>query len=163
MILCTPARSQVIELSAGASTLLGARGASVQVYGRDYSARIGLGFQNGRQAPRIGGFLETSYRGLKWELGDRPLSFVLPTDLFGGSAGFLGRGVAVSRATPGHNLLLFAGATSSSLWTPYFQAGEARVPTSLFYYDRALLGALRGFSRNVISTRPTSIHGLAWT
>ena len=157
------AGAQVIEYSAGASSLLRARGGSALVHGDAYSARVGVGFLDTRPTPLVGWSLATTWRGSRWELGDQSIPLTFPTDQPGGSFRFQARGLAVGRTTSRSELFLFGGATATGFSAPYFQSSDARTPAGLVYYDRQIAASLRGYSRNVVSTRRTSIHGMRWS
>ncbi|MBI3669116.1 MAG: carboxypeptidase regulatory-like domain-containing protein [Acidobacteria bacterium] len=154
-----PAAAQVFEFNGGSSTLLNAYGGEVGFRGKNYAGRVDFGFF-GRS--RVGFFLAAPYRGYTWGLGDQPIRFVLPTDLFNRSYYFLGRGLSATRKDPRSRLLLYGGATSTGFMVPFLTVARPETPTSLFFYERELSRKWRLYSHNIVSQRQTSIQSLEW-
>lgn len=162
LLLLAGARSveaQVFELSGGSSTLFHAHGGSVHIYGSNYTGQISLGLFD---QPRVGFFLTAAYRGFTWGLGDQPISFVLPTDLFNRSYYFLGTGLSAARRDDHSSLFFFAGATSTGFVIPFMAAGRPETGAAVLFYERQLAHSVRFFSHNVFSARQTAIQGIEW-
>lgn len=154
-----PAAAQVFEFNGGSSSLFNAYGGEVGFRAENYTGRVDFGFF-GRS--RVGFFLAAPFRGYTWGLGDQPIRFVLPTDLFNRSYYFLGRGLSATRKGPRSRLFLYGGATSTGFAVPFLTVARPETPASALFYERDLSRKWRLYSHNIVSQRQTSIQSLEW-
>ncbi len=154
-----PAEGQVFQLGGGASSLLDAEGGSLEVRGSDYTGRIDLGYLGG---PNLGFFFSRQYKDSVIGAGDQQVPFVLPTDLFDHSFYFLARGLSLTRPVTDGRLFVFAGTTTDGYFAPFLTVARNDTPSGAIFYERQLSPTLRFFSRNIFSTRQTSIQAIEW-
>jgi hypothetical protein len=160
LLLGTPSFGQVFKLQGGTSSLFQADGGSVEINAPNFSSSVGVGVMNGRFG--LGAALRTRYQGYSIIAGDSSVGFELPTDVFDSSHYFLGRGLGVSRQYESGSFYAFAGATSSTFGTPFFLTGRADEPLGILFFQKRLSEKLRLVSRNVASSRQTSIQSLEY-
>ncbi len=153
------AEGQVFQLAGGSSSLLDAEGGSLQIHGSDYTGRIDLGYLGG---PRLGFFFSRQYKTSVIGAGDQQIPFVLPTDLFDNSFYFLGRVLSLTRPVEDGHLFVFAGTTTDGYFAPFLNVARNDTPSGGIFYDKQLSPTLRFFSRNIFSTRQTSIQAIEW-
>jgi hypothetical protein len=148
--ICTFARAQVFDLSAGVSTLYGAEGASVIIHGSKSETSLGAGLINGHFG--VGAASSTKYRGGLLTTGQQQLSMELPTDIFGGGQILSGTGVAF-RTAPGtaRGYTAFAGLSSSMEGTPLFQTNTFNSPAAYLQLRQRISDSFTAFSTAVIS------------
>ena len=111
---------------------------------------------------RLGTSVKTIIHSDVVTLGDQPVAFDLPTDIFNTNHFFPTRGIGVNAKEGTANVFLFAGGTALTSGTPFFQAASADMPVGMLFTDIPLSSTLRFSSRNVISLRKTSIQALDW-
>jgi hypothetical protein len=158
--IASPAAAQVFELNGGTSSLYDATGGSVGFRTSHYAGHVDLGFFGSHL--HYGFYFAEPFRSYTLGLGDQPVRFVLPTDLFNNSYYFLGRGASLERKGPLSHVLFFAGATSTNFYVPFLSVAQANTPTGLFFYERRLSPKWRFFSKNIASQRQTSIQAIEW-
>jgi hypothetical protein len=152
--------AQSLNAAAGTSTFLDASGFQLDYKWAPVTGWLGLGVSDGAQ---VGGFLGTKYRGFDLGAGDRPLPFVLDTDVFDQSYMFYGRGVSLGRRSDKQQWLLFAGTSASPFSTPFLRAYESARPTGAFFYEAHLSPRITYHSYNMFSDQMTSIQSLGIT
>jgi len=152
--------AQVFQVEGGSSTLFQASGGSLQVRTPDTEAAVGLGFLDGEF--RSGGLYRHKWGDLTFTLGDDPIPVRLPTDLFDTSHYFFGRGASVALKRQRTRIFAFAGFTSNGISAPFFPGGNFGMRTGAIFFDREISKKLHFSSRNIFSTRQTSISGLEW-
>ena len=157
-VICV--HSQVFQVQGGSSTLFQANGGSMQVRTPDTEAAVGLGFLDGEFMS--GGLYRHKWGELTVTLGDDPIPVRLPTDLFDSSHYFFGRGASVAVQRRRTRIFTFAGVTSNGTSTPFFPGGNFGKATSAVFLDHEFSRKLHFSSRNIFSTRQTSISGLDW-
>jgi hypothetical protein len=160
MLLAIWAPGQVFRIQGGESTMLDAQGGSVEFKAPNYDGSFGLGFYQGHM--RLGAQARYLFRGYTILAGDHNIPFILPTDVFDSSHYFSARGAGVSRCDERSRFLGFAGTTSTSLGTGFFNAASSDRPVALFLYERKLNPHFTFFSRSIFSDRQTMLEGLAW-
>ena len=160
MLLAGPALGQVFRIQGGESTLLDAQGGSVEFKAPNYDGSIGLGFYQGRM--QFGAAARYLYHGYTVLAGDHNVPFTLPTDVFDSSHYFSARGVGVTRSNERSRFFGFAGTTSTSLGTGFFNAASSDRPVGIFFYERKLNPHFTFFSRSILSDRQTLLEGVAW-
>lgn len=158
-LLVGAAQAQVYELRGGSSTLFGASGGAVNVYGARYGGAFSLGFLDG---PRVGLLARTAWHGLDWSAGDQLIPFALPTDQINQSYSFWGRGLGAAHKDAHGNWLLYAGSTSTGFVVPFLSVARTEAPAALAFYERQLSPSVRFASHNIVSSQQTSIHSLEW-
>ena len=158
--LCMGAPAQVFHVQAGDSTLFNAYGGSIGFQAPGYEGWIGAGDFNGTL--REGAFIKTDISGFKLRAGDDALRLSLPTDVMGGGSSINYRGLGLEKTVQGVKVLAFGGASSLNYTTSFFQAAATDTPLGGLYLDLQVSPKLRFFSRNVLSTSSTSIHGFQY-
>jgi hypothetical protein len=156
---CPLLDAQVFQLQGGASSLFQAQGGSLDIRAPGYEARFGVGNLNGF---RLGVSLRTQWRGYALGFGDDTIPFRMPTDVFDTGHYFLGRGMSLATLHEKFSAFGFAGTTATGFAAPYFRGARAEGGVGLLFVDYQLSPTLRTFSRNVLSGRQTTIHGLEW-
>ena len=153
------AAGQVFQLAGGSSSLLDAEGGSLEIHGSDYTGRIDLGYLGG---PRLGFFFSRQYKTSVFGAGDQQIPFVLPTDLFDNSFYFLGRVLSLTGPVEDGHLFVFAGATTGGYFAPFLNVARNDTPSGGIFYEKQISPTLRFYSRNIFSTRQTSIQAVEW-
>jgi hypothetical protein len=153
------ARAQSLSAAAGASTFLNASGFELDYKWAPVTGWLGLGVSDGT---RVGGFLGTKYQGFDLGAGDRPIPFVLDTDVFDQSYVYYGRGVSVGRRSDEQQWLLFAGTSASPFSTPFLRAYERGGATGGFFYEgHSSDSAFTYHLYSIVSDQVTAIASLA--
>ena len=158
--LCSVSPAQIFHIQAGDSTLFNSYGASIGFQAPGYEGWIGAGDFSGTM--REGAFVRTDISGFKLRAGDDALRLSLPTDVMGSGSGINYRGLGVEKTVQNLKMLAFGGASSSNYSTTFLQAAAAETPVGGLYLDLQVSPKLRFFSRNVLSTSTTSIHGFSY-
>ena len=125
----------------------------------DYTGRFDLGYMNGLS---LGFSVLHLYHGDLLNAGDQEIPLVFPTDIFDQSYYFFGRGLSVLRKKRDTRLFVFVGATSTSFWAPFLNTARTNSFATAIFYERQISPSLRWFSRNLFSSRQTSIQSLEW-
>lgn len=154
------ARGQLARMQVGSSNMIPSEGGSIVLEGPNYNAYLGAGLIDGKFI--FGTYIKTNVHSYDVTLGDAPIAFGLPTDIFDTNHYFLGRGIGVSTKLRKATLFLFAGDTAQAFGTPFFQAARATTPAKMFFADIPLSDNLHLSSRNVFSRQQTSIEALDW-
>lgn len=143
--LCCPAAfGQVLNITAGQSTLYGGAGAGVTSYFPNNIVYTGAGYTNGQF--NFGLSDSFLYQGFTITAGDKTFGY--------GDLSLSVRGLSIQRATAAQTLSAFAGFTGTANNLPFFQATRARRGGAGIYYRRifgnlqlSALGALDGAQR----------------
>ena len=154
------ARAQVFQFDIGSSSLFRATGASMRVLTPGSEANIGLGSLDGNLTS--GGFYRRDWENMTFTLGDEVNLFQLPTDLFDSSHYFFARGASMSAHADGNSIFAFVGVTSTGVIVPFFRSGTFGQGAGALFLDHRLSRTLHLVSRNIVSSRQTSITGLEW-
>ncbi len=160
MLLAISVSGQVFRIQGGESSMLDAQGGSVEFKAPNYDGSFGLGFYQGHM--QLGAQARYLFRGYTILAGDHNIPFILPTDVFDSSHYFSARGAGVSHSDERSRFLGFAGTTSTSLGTGFFNAASSDRPVALFLYERKLNPHFTFFSRSIFSDRQTLLEGVAW-
>jgi len=151
--------AQVFALSAGASTMYGAEGATLMIRGKGYESSIGAGLSNGHFA--IGG---TSVRQIKdgsLTAGQQGFSMELPTDVFQGGHIFFGAGLGLRRQrTDQDGLNLFAGYTSFEGGTPLFQTSSLGNLAAFGQWKKQLSTHCSSLATGLLSTKVIALESV---
>ncbi len=155
--------AQIFHVQGGASTLFGADGGSVDIKAPGYDAQIGGGFLDGRF--QYGFLVRKQFMGDIVSMGDDTMKVELPTDVFDASHYFLVRGVGIRHqlADKRGSWSTFLGTTSLGFSSPFFLAARSSSGLGAIYYEHKIGSDLRFVSRNLISSRQTSIQALEWS
>ena len=159
----SPARSQAINVKAGAGDLFGVDGGQITVYSPGYTTIFGGGLSYGHVY--YGAAISTETRFGAVVLGDSVTAFGLPTDQYTNASTFYARGVKLTRGTvkSSSHLMVFLGETSIGFSTLLFSAQQPKTLAAIVFYDRDLGDRFRWVSRNVLTTRSTSIQEVEYT
>src|SRR5713226_5038581 len=154
------ARTQVFQVGGGSSSLFQASGGSVEVHAQNYQGWFGIGSLDGHL--RFGASLSEQWRGSTFTFGDEIIPFHLPSDVFEDGHYFTGRGVGISSSRGRVSIFGFGGATATGFNAPLFRAASTENGAGALFIDVKLLPKVRIFSRNIISSRQTTINGVEW-
>src|SRR5437868_3399750 len=158
--LVAPVCAQYIKVLGGASTMVPAQGGSFDFEGGNYHGYLGLGMIDGRF--RFGTNVQTAFGPYHMTFGDDPVRLDLPTDIFDNSHYVLVRGIGTRTQKHHVNLYGFVGATAFANGAPFFQAASSQSKLAMVFADIPLTDRLHFYSKNIISSRQTSIHGINW-
>jgi len=154
------AAAQLVTVQAGASDLLPSQGGAIHLQGSNYNGYFGAGDLGG--AFGLGAYVNTTFHSHLVTLGDQPILFDLPTDLFASSHSYPTRGVGIISREGKANIFVFAGDTALVGGTSFFESAKAKLPLSLAFIDAPISQTLHFYSKNVISRQRTSIQALDW-
>jgi len=158
---CAPlCRAQLVTVGGGSSDLYDANGASLQVQSGNYQGYLGAGDLGGNFL--LGTRASAKLHAGTLSLGDEPISFDLPTDIFNTDQFLLARGASFNTRRQGYDVMLFGGATALGGGTPFFQASTAETPAGMLFVDKAVSDRLHFYSREVFSEQQTAINGFSF-
>jgi hypothetical protein len=140
--------------------LMPAQGGSIGFDGPKFSSYFGLGEVGGIFG--MGTYLKTTIGSELVTLGDQPILFDLPTDLFSSNHYFLTRGVGVAAKKGKANIFIFAGGTAEASGTQFFQTAKMDSRAGMIFTDFPVSSSLHFYSKTVISRQLTSIQSLDW-
>ncbi len=153
-------RAQVFEVNGGSSSLYDAQGGTLTAKGPSYDASLGAGIVAGKL---VGGANLTKVIGRATYLaGDDYIQFVLPTDTFDTSHYVIAMGAGVKGKWGGTDVFAFAGATSNSFDSPFFEGVRAESPAGILFLRKPIGAHLAATSNMVFSNQTTAIEGLEW-
>ena len=156
----SPLHAQYISVEAGASNLMPAQGGSISFEGPKFSSYLGAGNFGGIFG--LGTYVKTTIGSHQVTLGDQPILFDLPTDIFGTNHYFLTRGMGVTAKTGKANLFIFAGGTAVARGAQFFQTAKMDSRAGMLFMDVPLSPKLHLYSKMVISRKLTSVEALDW-
>jgi len=156
----SPLHAQYISVEAGASNLMPAQGGSISFEGPKFSSYLGAGNFGGIFG--LGTYVKTTIGSHQVTLGDQPILFDLPTDIFGTNHYILTRGMGVTAKTGKANLFIFAGGTAVATGAQFFQMAKMDSRAGMLFMDVPLSPKLHLYSKTVISRRLTSVEALDW-
>ena len=156
----SPLHAQYISVEAGASNLMPAQGGSISFEGPKFSSYLGAGNFGGIFG--LGTYVKTTIGSHQVTLGDQPILFDLPTDIFGTNHSFLTRGMGVTAKTGKANLFIFAGGTAVARGAQFFQTAKMDSRAGMLFMDVPLSPKLHLYSKMVISRKLTSVEALDW-
>jgi len=155
-----PLHAQFITVQAGASNVVSAQGGSIGFEGPKFSSYFGAGNLGGIFG--MGSYAKTTIGSHQVTLGDQPILFDLPTDIFNTSHFLLTRGVGITANRGKTNLFIFAGGTAVASGTQFFQTAKMDSRAGMLFADAPLSANLHFHSKTVISRQFTSIQSLDW-
>jgi hypothetical protein len=153
------AAQTVVEVEGGGSSLVGGYGATANFWRNGTDGWVGLGYLDGL---RVGAFLRTAAGKDTVRLGNDALVLRFPTDLFSTGYNLLVQGVSVGGGTTDRSYLAFAGASSSSLSAPSFQATRIEKPLGALFLQRRISPTVRLTGNVLIARRQTIMPGVQW-
>jgi hypothetical protein len=156
----SPLHAQYISIEAGASNLMPAQGGSISFEGPKFSSYLGAGNFGGIFG--LGTYVKTTIGSHQVTLGDQPILFDLPTDIFGTNHSFLTRGMGVTAKIGKANLFIFAGGTAVASGAQFFQTAKMDSRAGILFMDVPLSPKLHFYSKTVISRKLTSVEALDW-
>jgi len=126
-----------------------AQGGSISFEGPKFSSYLGAGNFGGIFG--LGTYVKTTIGSHQVTLGDQPILFDLPTDIFGTNHYFLTRGMGVTAKTGKANLFIFAGGTAVARGAQFFQTAKMDSRAGMLFMDVPLSPKLHLYSKMVIS------------
>jgi hypothetical protein len=156
----SPLQAQFITVAAGASNAVPAQGGSISFEGPKFSSYFGLGDLGGVFG--MGTYVKTTIGSHPVTLGDQPIVFDLPTDIFNTNHYFLTRGIGVAAKRGKANLFIFAGGTAAASGLQFFQTAKMDSRAGMLFADVPLSPSLHFYSKTVISRKLTSVQALDW-
>ena len=149
----------MVEVQGGGSSLIGGYGATANFWRNGVDGWVGLGYLDGL---RVGAFLRSAVGKDTVRLGNDALVMRFPTDLFNGGYNLLVQGVSLAGGSATGSYLAFAGASSSSLSAPSFQATRIEKPMGALFLQRRLSPSVRLTGNIVVARRQTFVPGIQW-
>jgi hypothetical protein len=149
----------VMEVQGGGSSLLGGYGATANFWRNGMDGWVGLGYLDGL---RVGAFLRKALGKDTLRLGNDALVMRFPTDLFSPGYNLLVQGVSVGGGMSSGSYLAFAGASSSSLSAPSFQATRIEKPMGALFLQRRVSPTVRLTGNLLLARRQTIMPGVQW-
>jgi len=155
-----PAAAQtVVEVQGGGSSLVGGYGATANLWRNNVEGWVGLGYLDGL---RIGAFLRTGVGKDTLRLGNDAIVMRFPTDLFSTGYNLLVQGASLGGGSGRTSYLAFAGASSSSLAAPSFQATSIEKPMGALFVQHRLSPTVRLTGNMLVAERQTFMPGIQW-
>ena len=155
----TGAAQTVMEVQGGGSSLVGGYGVTTNFWRNGMDGWIGLGYLDGLRA---GAFLRTAVGKDTLRLGNDALVMHFPTDLFSSGYNLLVQGASVGGSRGATSYLAFAGASSSSLGSPSFQAMSAEKPMGALFLERRVSPTVRLTGDFLVAQHQTVMPGIQW-
>jgi hypothetical protein len=149
----------VMEVQGGGSSLVGGYGATANFWRNGVDGWIGLGYLDGL---RFGAFLRRAVGKDTLRVGNDALVMRFPTDLFSAGYNLLVQGASLTGGSGGTSYLAFAGASSSSLSAPSFQATSIEQPMGALFLQHRLSPTVRLTGNLLFSERQTIMPGIQW-
>jgi hypothetical protein len=158
--LVSPLRAQFITVAAGASNVVPAEGGSISFEGPKFTSYFGVGELGGVFG--IGTYVKTTIGSHQVTLGDQPVVFDLPTDIFDTNHSFLTRGMGITAKSGRANIFVFAGGTALASGMQFFHTAKMDSRAGMLFMDVPISPNLHFYSKTVISRQVTSIQALDW-
>jgi hypothetical protein len=160
LLLPISVSAQIFKLEGGTSTLFNADGGSLSIKAPNYEGDIGAGMFEGHF--QWGAVARSKMFGYTLTAGDDSVRFDLPTDIFGNTSYFSARGIGVSKGDKDSGFYVLGGLTSRWSGTGFFQAARSEDPVGIVFFHHRLTDRLMFYSRDIVSTKSTSLQGLEW-
>jgi outer membrane protein OmpA-like peptidoglycan-associated protein len=149
----------VVEVQGGGSSLVGGYGATANFWRNGVDGWIGLGYLDGLRA---GAFLRTAMGKDTLRLGNDALVMRFPTDLFSSGYNLLVQGASLGGGSGRTSYLAFAGASSSSLAAPSFQATSIEKPMGALFLQHRVSPTVRLTGTVLVAQHQTVMPGIQW-
>src|ERR1700686_1496235 len=157
LLLGVPASAQVLQLSAGRSTLLGGTGGEVTAFFPESTLSASAGFANGHFV--FGASDTFKFHGLDITAGDRNFGYSFD----GAGLGISTRGLFVQRNTRHTTSAVFAGSTGIGYATPFMVTAKAQHLGAGFFLQRHFDNGLLLSSLAVMEGgKHTAVQGLSY-
>lgn len=140
--------------------MLPSQGGSIHFQGSNYNGYLGAGDLDG--AFGVGAYVNTTFHSHVIGVGDQPILFDLPTDIFVSNHFYPTRGVGITAHEGNVGIFGFVGGTALVRGTSFFESARADLPIAMVFIDRPISGTLHFFSKSVVSHQRTSIQALDW-
>src|SRR5277367_1702346 len=157
LLLSTPASAQILQLSAGRSTLLDGTGGEITAYFPQSTLSASAGFANGHF---VSGASDTFlFHGLEVTAGDRNFGYSFD----GAGLGISTRGLFVQRKTRRTTLAVFAGSTGLGYTTSFMTTERSQHIGAGFFLQREMDNGLLLSSLAVIDGGlHTAVQGISY-
>ena len=157
LLLGVPASAQVLQLSAGRSTLLGGTGGEITAFFPQSALSASAGFANGHFV--FGASDAFKFHGLDITAGDKNFGYSFD----GVGLGISTRGLFVQRNTPHTASAVFVGSTGIGYATPFMVTAKAQHLGAGFFLQRHFDNGLLFSSLAVMEGgKHTAIQGLSY-
>lgn len=153
------AAQTVVEVQGGGSSLIGGYGATANFWRGGVDGWVGLGYLDGL---RVGALMRHRLGRDTLRVGNDALVMRFPTDLFSTGFNLLVQGVSLGGGTDRTSYLGFAGASSSGLAAPSFQATSLEQPMGAFFVRQRLSPTVRLTGNLLLARRQTFVPGVQW-
>jgi hypothetical protein len=151
---------QVIELSGGTSTLYQSQGGTMSVRSGSYTASAGAGTIAGRFTG--GAQIVKATERATYTLGSDNIPFNMPTDIFDNGHYLTALGAGVTTKVGNAKVYAFAGATSTSFNSPFFNGSQVATPAGILFVTGKVAPQWTASTRVIVSSRVTVLHSFAW-
>ncbi|MFT4112689.1 hypothetical protein [Silvibacterium sp.] len=152
------AGAQAFELKAGSSSLYDSQGGTIWMHAPTFDVSAGAGLAAGHV---VGGLQGRKTVGLTtYTLGTETIPFHLVTDIFEDGFYLNGVGASLARRRPSEDVFVFAGATSKTFDSPFFEGAQAEEPAGILFWRKAFSPRLSSLSSVLLSDQLTLIEGL---
>jgi hypothetical protein len=158
--LASPLCAQFVKIEAGASDLLPSAGGRISFESSHYTSYFSAGVLDG--AFSLGAYVKTKIDSHVVTVGDQPIAFDLPTDIFGTNHDFVTRGIGITAQAGKASIFVFGGASAAARGAQFFQAARADSAAAVLFTDAPLSEKLHLYSKNVMSRQLTSIQAFDW-
>jgi hypothetical protein len=155
--LSIPASAQVLQLSAGRSTVLGGTGGEITAFFPESTISASAGFANGQFV--FGASDTFKFLGLDVTAGDKNFGFSFD----GAGLGVSTRGLFVQRNSRHSSLAVFLGSTGIGYATPFMATAKAQHLGAGFFYQRHFDNGLLLSSLVVVDGgKHSAVQGLSY-
>jgi hypothetical protein len=158
--LARPSTAQtVVEVQGGGSSLIDGYGATANFWRPGVDGWIGLGYLNGL---RVGAFLRKAMKHDTLGIGNTALVMQLPTDIFIPGYNLLVQGITYSGGNSRSSYVGFAGASSTGIGAPSFQATDIQKPMGAVFFQHRAAPTVRVTASAIFAEKQTVLPGLLW-
>ncbi|HEU5042356.1 MAG TPA: OmpA family protein [Gemmatimonadales bacterium] len=155
-----PAAAQtVFELEGGGSSLLGGYGATASFWRNNMDGWLGIGYLNGL---RVGASVRKALKGDTLRVGNDAIVVRFPTDVFSPGSNLLVQGASYAGSGRRTSYFAFAGASSSGLGAPSFQATDVEQPMGALFLQHRVSPTVRLTGSAIVAARQTVMPGVQW-
>ena len=155
-----PAVAQtVVELEGGGSSLLGGYGATANFWRNNVDGWVGIGYLDGL---RVGASIRKAVKRDTLRLGNDAIVVRFPTDVFSPGSNLLVQGASYAGSSSRTSYFAFAGASSSGLGAPSFQATDVEQPMGAVFLQHRASPTVRLTGSAIVASRQTLMPGVQW-
>lgn len=152
--------AQIVELSGGTSSLYQSQGGTVSIRNGTYTTSVGAGTVGGQFYG--GAQLVKATERARYTLGIDNIPFNLPTDIFDSGHYLTGVGAGVTTKVDDANLYAFAGATSNTFNSPFFNGARAATPAGILFVTGKVAPQWTGSAHVIVARQVTALYSMAW-